>query len=61
MGVLDYWIFTSKDECYIATLQTGSAVFKLSEYSYVDQKDAFVKKDMYNPEFLNVVYGSGIK
>jgi len=61
LGVLDYWIFTSKDECYMVTLQTGSAVFKLSEYSYVDQKDAFVKKDMYNPEFLNVVYGSEIK
>ncbi len=61
LGVLDYWIFSSKDECHIVTLQTGSAVFKLSEYSYVDDKDAFMKKEIYNPEFLNVVYGSGIK
>lgn len=61
LGVLDYWIFTSEDNCYIVTLQTGSAVYKLSEYFYDNDKEAFIKKEIYNPEFLNVVYGSGIK
>lgn len=61
LGVLDYWVFKSKDYCYIVTLQTGSAVYKLSEYFYTDEKDAFIKKEIYNPEFLNAVYGSGIK
>ncbi len=61
LGVLDYWVFNSDDKCYIVTLQTGSAVFKLSAYTYDNKKGAFIKKDIYNPEFLNLVHGSSIR
>lgn len=61
LGTLQFWVFTSKDEYHIMTLQTGSAVLKLSDYTYDYKKESFVKKDIFNPEFLNVIYSSTIK
>lgn len=60
LGALEFWLFTSKDKYHIMTLQTGSAVLKLSDYMYDDEKETFVKKDIFNPEFLNVIYSSNI-
>ena len=60
LGMLEFWIFTSKDEYHIMTLQTGTAVLKLSDYTYDYEKGSFVKKDIFNPEFLNVIYSSNI-
>ncbi|WP_159436089.1 hypothetical protein [Anaerosalibacter sp. Marseille-P3206] len=61
LGMLEFWVFTSKDEYHIMTLQTGSAVLKLSDYTFDYEKGSFVKKDIFNPEFLNVIYNSTIK
>lgn len=60
LGTLEFWVFTSKDDYHIMTLQTGSAVLKLSDYTYDHEKGSFVKKDIFNPEFLNVIYSSNI-
>ena len=61
LGVLEFWVFTSRDEYHIVTLQTGSAKYKLSDYTYDKEKDAFIRKDIFNPEYLNIIYGSTIK
>ena len=61
LGMLEFWVFTSKDDYHIMTLQTGSAVLKLSDYTYDHEKGSFVKRDIFNPEFLNVIYNSNIK
>ena len=60
LGTLNFWLFSSKDKHHIMTLQTGSAVLKLSDYMYDNEKGTFVKKEIFNPEFLNVIYSSNI-
>jgi len=60
LGTIKFWTYTSKDEYHILTLQDGSAVFKLCDYTYDKEKGAFIKKEIFNPEFLNVIYGSSI-
>lgn len=60
LGTLNFWLFSSKDKQHIMTLQTGSAVLKLSDYMYDNEKGTFVKKEIFNPEFLNVIYSSNI-
>jgi len=35
-------------------------VFKLCDYTYGKEKGSFIKKEIFNPEFLNVIYGSFI-
>ncbi len=61
IGTLEFWVFTSKNDYHILTLQTGSAVLKLSDYTYDIERESFVKKDIFNPEFLNVIHGSTIR
>lgn len=61
LGALEFWVFTSKDDYHIATLQTGSATFKLSDFKYDNKEKGFVKKDIFNPDYLNVIYNSSIK
>ena len=59
LGTIKFWTCTSKDEYHILTLQDGSSVFKLCDYTYDKEKGSFIKKEIFNPEFLNVIYGSG--
>lgn len=61
IGTLEFWVFTSKNDYHILTLQTGSAVLKLSDYTYDIERESFVKKDIFNPEFLNVIHGSTVR
>lgn len=61
LGTLEFWVYDSRGESHIVTLQTGSAVLKLSDYVYDWEKDCYVKKDIFNPEYLNVIYDSTIK
>lgn len=61
LGTLEFWVYDSRGESHIVTLQTGSAVLKLSDYVYDSEKDCYVKKDIFNPEYLNVIYDSTIK
>lgn len=60
LGMLEFWVFTSKEDYHIMTLQTGTAVLKLSDYTYDHEQGSFVKRDIFNPEFLNVIYSSNI-
>lgn len=60
LGTIKFWTYTSKDEYHILTLQDGTSVFKLCDYTYDKEKDSFIKKEIFNPEFLNVIYGSFI-
>ena len=60
LGTLEFWVYDSRGESHIVTLQTGSAVLKLSDYVYDSGKDCYMKKDIFNPEYLNVIYDSTI-
>lgn len=60
LGKIQYWVYTAgKDnDFHITTIQPGSASLLLTEYTFDKDKQAFKKKEIFNPENVNLLYNN---
>jgi hypothetical protein len=58
LGSLQFWAYTTgeKADFELTTIQTGSAAFMITKYTFVKEKQQFTKKIIYNPDDVNMQY-----
>jgi hypothetical protein len=59
LGDLEFWLYTENEGKYhISTLIPASAGLSFTDYTYDEEKNVFVKKDVYKASGINLIYSS---